>query len=99
MDEKFLDLIEPTPKIKSRKCKISALLLTFFLSYFPLLISVIVWYLYDYFIAAATLLITFLIIGILRSKLRNDVIPPNQREFHYTDSAISTWYIAKRICF
>ena len=99
MDHDFLELIEPTPTLKGKKCKIGAFFLTLTLSYSPLFFSLILWYLYDYFVAGATLLITFLVIGIVRSKLRNDVIPPNQREFHYTDSAIATWYVTKRVCY
>jgi hypothetical protein len=98
MEHDFLELIEPTPKLESKKCQLGASLLSFFLNYFTIIISLISWYMYDYFIAGATLLITFLLIGIIRSKLRNDVIPANQREFHYTDKAIASWYFSKRIC-
>lgn len=98
MEHDFLELIEPTPTLTGKKCQIAAFLLGFFLSYATLIISLITWYIYDYFIAGATLLMTFLVIGIIRSKLRNDVIPPKQREFHYTDKAIASWYFAKKIC-
>ncbi len=98
MEHNFLELIEPTPTLKSKKCQIGASLLAFLLNYLTLIISLTAWYLYDYFIAGATLLITFLVIGIIRSKLRNDVIPLNQREFHYTDKAIASWYFSKKIC-
>ena len=99
MENDFLDLIEPTPKVKSRKCKVLVFIIAFLLRFSTIITALTAWYLYDYFIAGATLLITFLIVGIVRSKLRNDVIPPNQREFHYTDNAIAAWYVAKRICF
>jgi len=98
MDQNFLELIEPTPKIESKKCKFIALLLSLSLTYSPLLIGVVIWYFYDYFFAGATLLITYLVVGIIRSQLRNDVIPINQREFHYTDKAIATWVVAKQLC-
>ena len=99
MEDNFLELIEPTPEIKDKKCRALVWIITFFLKFTTVLAALIAWYLYDYFIAGATLLITFLIVGIIRSKLRNEVIPANQREFAYTDKAIATWYVAKRICF
>jgi len=37
--------------------------------------------------------------GIIRSKLRNSVIPLTQQEYHYNDEAIANWYTAKRLCF
>ena len=99
MDHDFLELIEPTPKLESKKCKFVAYLLFLSLSYSPFLFSSMIWYFYDYFFAGAALLLTYLILGIIRSQLRNNVIPLNQREFHYTDIAIATWYVAKRICY
>ncbi len=99
MENDFLELIEPTPTIQTKKCRALVLCITFFLKFSTIIGALIAWIFYDYFVAAATLLITFLVIGIIRSKLRNEVIPPNQREFHYTDKAIATWYVAKRICF
>ncbi|WP_345993826.1 hypothetical protein [Sulfurimonas sp. HSL-1716] len=99
MDNDFLELIEPTPKIKNKKCGVLVFFISFFLKFSPALFALWAWYLYDYFIAGAVLLITFLIVGIIRSKLRNEVIPANQREFAYTDNAIAVWYVAKRICF
>ncbi|MBU0632264.1 hypothetical protein KKA17_06450 [bacterium] len=99
MENDFLELLEPTPKIETSKCKILVFIITFFLRFSTIIAAVTAWFFYDYFIAGATLLIAFLITGIIRSKLRNDVIPPNQREFAYTDKAIATWYVAKRICF
>lgn len=99
MEDNFLELIEPTPKIEDKKCKIYVFIITFFLKFSTIIAALIAWYLYDYFIAGATLLITFLLVGIVRSKLRNEVIPANQREFAYTDKAIAIWYVAKRICF
>ncbi len=98
MDQNFLELIKPTPKIESKKCKIIAFLLSISLIYSPLLIGGVIWYFYDYFFAGASLLITYLVVGIIRSQLRNDVIPLNQREFHYTDKAIATWVVAKQVC-
>jgi len=98
MDTDYIDLIEPTPKLKTKKCKFVAFLLKLFLQYTTFLAAIIAWYLYDYFIAIATLLLSFIIMGIIRSKLRNSVIPLSQREYHYTDAGIADWYTAKVLC-
>ena len=82
MQNDYIDLIEPTPKIHSKKCKLVAFILRLFLQFTTFVTSLLAWYLYDYFIAALTLVLTFIIMGIIRSKLRNAVVPPKQREYH-----------------
>ncbi len=98
MPNNIIDQIEPTPKLHSRKCKLIAYLLRIFLQFTTFTTALVVWYLYDYFFAIATLILTFVIMGIIRSKLRNDVIPPSQREYQYNDQGIADWYTAKEIC-
>ena len=98
MDTNYIDLTEPTPKLKTKKCKIFSFMLSIFLQYTTFVVAIIVWYFYDYFIAIATLLLSFIIMGIIRSKLRNSVIPVSQREYHYTDEGIANWYTAKILC-
>jgi hypothetical protein len=73
-------------------------MLKIFLQYTTFIVAIITWYFYDYFIAIATLLLSFIIMGIIRSKLRNSVIPVSQREYHYTDEGIADWYTAKVLC-
>ncbi|MCD6173297.1 MAG: hypothetical protein J7J96_05845 [Sulfurimonas sp.] len=97
MQNDYIDLIESTPKLHSKKCKIMAFILKIFLQYTTFLTALISWYFYDYFIAIATLLLTFIIMGIVRSKIRNSVIPPNQREYQYNDKDIADWFIAKEL--
>jgi hypothetical protein len=99
MQTDYIELIEPTPKLKSKKCKFIAFLLRLFLQFNTIFIAGVAWYIYDYFIAIATLLLSFIVMGIVRSKLRNSVIPPSQREYQYSDQAIADWYIAKELCF
>ncbi len=98
MQNDFIDLIDPTPKLYSKKCKTIALLLRVFLQFSSYLFTLIAWYLYDYFIAFFTLILSFIIVGIIRSKLRNSVIPPKQREYQYNDQGIADWYTAKELC-
>ena len=98
MQDDFIDMIEPTPKLHSKKCKIVSFLLRIFLQFSIYIISLITWYIYDYFIAIAVLVLSFIIIGIIRSKLLHSVIPLKQREYQYNDKGIADWYTAKAIC-
>ncbi|MEN8304428.1 MAG: hypothetical protein ABFQ64_10205 [Campylobacterota bacterium] len=99
MQNDFIDMIEPTPKLHSKKCRLASFILRLFLQFTTFVAGLLSWYLYDYFIAALTLVLTFIIMGIIRSKLRNAVIPPGQREYQYNDQGIADWYIAKEICY
>lgn len=97
-DVEFINLIEATPNLYSKKCKAISLFLRLFLQYATVLCALGAWYLYDFFIALLALVLAFIVIGIIRSKLRNSVIPTTQREFHYNDKAIAQWYSAKMLC-
>ena len=99
MHNDFIDLIEPTPKLHSRKCRIISFFLRVFLQFTTFVVGLITWYVYDYFLAIASLLLSFIIMGIIRSKIRNAVIPPNQREYQYNDKGIADWYTAKELCY
>jgi len=98
MDNNFIDLMEATPKLHSKKCKIISLLIRTFLQFTTPFTALVALYMYDYFIAGATLLLAFIVMGIVRSKIRNSVIPPKQREYQYNDQGIADWYTAKEIC-
>ncbi|WP_304546296.1 hypothetical protein [Sulfurimonas microaerophilic] len=99
MDINFIDMMEPTPKLLTKRCKIIALAIRIFLQFSIYPITLIVWYLEGWFIAVLTLLLGFIVIGIIRSKLRNDSIPVKQREYNYNDTGIATWYTAKQFCY
>ena len=98
MQNDFIDLMEPTPTLKTKKCRLIARILKYFLQYTTLLSALIAWYMYDYFIAGATLIIAFVIVGIIRAKMRNSVIPVSQREYHYNDEGIANWFCSKVLC-
>jgi len=98
MKNDYIDLIEPTPVLHTKKCQFISLIIKLFLQFTPIIAALITWYLYDYFIAGATLLIMFVVVGIVRAKMRNSVIPPSQREYHYNDESIAKWFTAKEIC-
>ncbi|MCK4875422.1 MAG: hypothetical protein KAR81_00460 [Sulfurimonas sp.] len=99
MQNDFIDMIEPTPILKSKKCKIISFVLRILLQFSPYLITLIIWYMYDYFIAFFVLILSFIVVGIVRSKLRNSVIPVKQREYQYNDQGIADWYTARAICY
>ena len=97
-NDEIIDTIEPVPKLTTTKCKIISACLRLFLSYTTVLTAAVMWIEYDYFVGIATLLISFIVMGIIRSKLRNSVIPLTQREHHYNDGEIARFYTAKMLC-
>ena len=98
MQNDIIDMIEPTPKLHSKKCRLISFILRVFLQYGIFIIALFTLYMYDYFIAIATFLVSYIVMGIVRSKLRNSVIPLKQREYQYNDKGIADWFTAKEIC-
>ncbi len=68
------------------------------LSYGNFIIAAAVWYWADWFSALAQILLGFIVFGVVLSKMRNDSIPPTQRETPYNDYAIATWYLSRNHC-
>lgn len=97
-NERPLFHIDPTPALPRRKCRVAARLLGWGLGYGNYLIALAVWWKNDWFIALGTLLLGFVVFGIIRSGLRNGSIPPAQREYPYNDYAIATWYLYRNHC-
>ncbi len=62
------------------------------------IIGITTWCFYDYFIAIGIFLLSFIIMGIIRSKLRNSVVPSSQREYQYNDKGIADWFTARELC-
>ena len=98
MQNDYIDFIEPTPELKTQKCRILSFLLRILLQFGTYLITFTIWYMYDYFIALTMAVLSFIVLGIVRSKLRNMTIPITQQEYQYSDQAIATWFVAKEIC-
>ena len=97
--ERPLFHIDPTPTLPTRQCRLLARTLGIGLSYGHYLLALAIWWMSDWFIAIGVLLLGFILLGIIRSKLRNDSIPPAQREYPYDDYAIATWYLSRTACF
>jgi len=91
-------IIETTPILKG-KCKIFAIILANFLSFFPIILFLFVWFKYDFLIGVALGLFAYIVNGIISSKLRLSSIPLDQIEISHSNLDIATWYIAKHICF
>ncbi len=98
MQTDYIEPIESTPILHSKKCKLISLITRVFLQSTTIVTALIAWYLYDYFVAIATLLLVFIVMGIVRAKIRNEVIPITQSEHHYNDKSIASWYTAKQLC-
>jgi len=99
MQNKIIDMIEETPQLETKKCKLISSCIMIFLRFSIYLIGLASWYMYDYFIAMSAMVLWFIILGIVRSKLRGITIPPNQKEYQYSDKEIANWYTAKELCF
>ncbi len=95
----FIPEIEPTPTFKSKKCQWLVTLLAYKLTFMPIILTLLVLIVVDYFYAIATLLISYLITGIVRSYMRNNSIPKKQLEYSYNDKAIAAWYLYRTYCF
>ena len=99
MQTNIIEEIDSPKKFNSKKCKLISFLITLFLQYTTFLSGLIAIYLYDYFIAILIFILTFIIMGIIRSKLRNSCIPLKQQEYYYTDKNIAKWFTAKNFCY
>lgn len=97
-NERLTFHIDPTPSLPTRQCRLIARLMGWSMSFGNYILALIVWWKGDWFIALGTLLLGFIVFGIIRSKLRNDSIPPSQRETPYNDYAIATWYLSRNHC-
>ncbi len=98
MENNTIEMMEPTPKLYTKKCKVLSFTIWLFLKFTTYITTLIAWYVYDYFIAFFVLILTFIVMGIIRSKLRNIAIPLKQQEYYYSDKSIADWYCAREIC-
>jgi len=98
MQNDFINQIEPTPKINTTKCKLISFMLRVFLQLTSYMVALVTWYFYDYFIGIGIFLLSFVVMGIIRAKLRNSVIPQTQQEYNYNDKGIADWYTAHELC-
>ena len=93
-----MEIYTQTPQPPNKACKILHLLLSGFLSYGIYLITAVVWWQYNWYYALSALLLSFVLMGILRSKLLHSSIPKVQQEFTYSDKDIIGWYLHRYVC-
>ena len=98
MENNYIDMIEETPTLLTKKCKMISLAIKLFLQTTAIFIALFSWYLYDYFIAIGVFLLSFIVMGIIRSKIIHSVIPPKQREHNYDDKEIADWFTSRELC-
>ncbi len=87
-----------TPHLPSKRCRLISKFIGFLLSYTIYFITLLVWLKSDYFLAIASLLLLYVVGGIIKSYIRNSVIPPKLQEKNYTDQEIATWFTFERVC-
>jgi hypothetical protein len=97
MQDDFIPFIQPTPEPQQTHCKVLVRLIAYTLSYGAFILPLIVWSMTDIVYALGTLIVSYLVIGIIRSKLRNSSIPLEQQEYNYTDHAIAAWFVSRNL--
>lgn len=98
MEPYTIDMIEPTPTPDTLTCKAYVWLITVALKGAAALVALFVWWRYDAVMAFFALLVGYVVMGIVRSKLRTYAIPPKQFEQPYSDYAIACWVAMRRLC-
>jgi hypothetical protein len=99
MQDDIIELIQPTPIFKTKKCLFLVHLIRYTLQYLHVGLFLVGVYMYDFIIGFVFLAITYIIVGIIRSKLRIVAIPPSQLELSYDDFSIASWYAYKYLCY
>lgn len=98
MKNETVYLKEETPEPNSTRCKTVVYTIAFLLRFGSFLIALAIFICADLFYAIASGLIAYIIIGIVKSKMRSASIPPSQHEFSYNDTEIAKWYAKKILC-
>lgn len=91
--QETVELFQAVPKLKTKKDKCYAILISFSLSYGYYLSALIVWFLSSWYIALSILLLVYLLTGIISSKLLHYYIPHKQHEFSYSNRDLAAWII------
>ena len=88
-----IELFDPVPKLKTKKEKFYAMLIALGLSYGYIILALLVWLESNWYIALSTLLLAFLVTGIISSKLLHLYVPRKQHEFSYSSKELASWVI------
>lgn len=93
-----MEIYTQTPIPPNKGCKLLHFILSTVLSYGIYIITLLVWFIYNWYYALSAFLLAYILMGILRSKLLHSSIPKVQHEFTYTDKDIAAWYLHRYIC-
>lgn len=99
MENETIQQIQPTPKLTTTRCKLLEKTLTLALNSATFAVALTSYILYDWFVAFFTLVFSFLLTGIVRSKLRVLAIPSQQQERNYKDKELIAWYLFLYVCY
>ncbi len=86
--------IPPTP---TKKCKITAIIVTLLLLGLPAVMALYFWFVFDNILIAFFLFIFLQIVsGVITSKMRSASIPFDQIDIDYTTYEIAKWYFCPK---
>ena len=88
-----IELFEAVPPLQTKQEKFYAALMSFGLSYGYFLLALIVWWQSSWYMALSTLLLAYLLTGIISSKLLHMYVPHKQHEFSYSSKDLAAWVI------
>ena len=91
-------VIESTPKIEKRECKIKLFLFYFLITVLPFLLVLYIWYEYDWMIAFGSGIFLYFIHVIILSKIRLLSLPKDQMERSFSSLDVLKWYIHRYHC-
>ncbi len=91
--------IEPVPKLYGH-CKTLAVILTISIFLAPILLSMLLWYIYNLPVLIVFGIFIFfeIVFGMITSKLRIMSIAPDQGEISYSTYEVATWYTDRYLC-
>lgn len=98
MNNEIIEPLQELPKLPTKACKIYALILSYFLRFSSVIVALYVWYAYHLFYALGALIMSYLVLGIIKAKMRDLAIPLKQHERNYSDKELSIWYMAQEVC-
>ena len=88
-----MNFITLTPEPNSKLCRYVQYGLALILSYANYLVTALFFFIYNWYYAFFALVLSYVISGIIRAKIRNASVPTTQQEFNYSDKEIVAWFL------
>ena len=92
--QETLELFEPVPVLNNNKEKLLVFLISLSLSYGYIIIALFVWWDTSWYIALSALLLSYIVTGIISSKILHQYVPQRQHEFTYSSKELASWIVA-----